>query len=102
MELYRYQKDTCILQREHNLGIPLSLSRKKVRIADESVRHTLLEANHDPTCSKMVSPQSRGKYSEYTLKERVKMGMYAAENSRPGLLDTSLSFRLQGAVLHQN
>jgi len=73
-----------VYSQENTIWGFLSLSRKKVRIADESVRHTLLEANHDPTCSKMVSPQSRGKYSEDTLKERVKMGMYAAENSRPG------------------
>ena len=61
---------------------------KKIHVADDSVRHTLGEANHDHTCSKMVSPRSRGKY---TLKEREKMGMYATENSQPGLLDASLS-----------
>ena len=44
----------------------------------------------------------RGKYIEYTLKERAKMEIYASESSRPGLLNTSLSFRLQGTVLHHN
>jgi len=69
----------------------------KIHVADDSVRHTLEEANHDHACFKMVSPRSRWKY---TLKEREEMGMYAAENSQPGLLDTSLSFRLQSTVLY--
>jgi len=71
---------------------------KKIHVTDDSVRHTLEEANHNHTCSKMVSPRRQGKY---TLKEREKMGMYATENSQPGLLDASLSLRLQSTVLHQ-
>ena len=54
---------------------------KKIYVADDSVRHTLEEANHNHTCSKVVSPRSRGKY---TLKEREKMGMYPLKTASQG------------------
>jgi len=38
------------------------------------------EANHSPTCFKVVSPQNPVKDSKYTPEERAKMGKYGAEN----------------------
>jgi len=39
-----------------------------------------LGSNHDPTCSKAVSPRNQAKH-ENTPEERGKMGCYGAETS---------------------
>jgi len=57
-------------------GIPLSLSRREIHVANKSMRHALGEANCGPTCSKAVPPRSQVKYNKYTPKKRVKMGRY--------------------------
>ena len=63
---------------QHTLYTPQKM-RSRVNLCN--MRCALGPANHGPTCSKVVSPQSKAKY-EFILDERVKMGSYGAKKDR--------------------
>ena len=81
------------------LGIPLSLPRKEIHIANKSMRQEQTAACAHAYMLQCGLTQSQVKENEYTPKERAKMGRYGTEN-RPSKVNRHFSQLVDGKLPH--